>query len=463
MYITETPLLGGAGVGNLNYTYTDNLGSILAVTNAAGTVIARQNFDAWGRRRNAQDYSYLESNTIEIHNGLPGLSSNGLPAWLYRGYTGHEMLNEFTLINMNARLYDPVVGMMLSPDDYVQDATNTQNYNRYAYCFNNPLKYTDPSGNFIFTAATLIAAPFTGGASMTLLPMAIGADIGMWQGGSMANGTMNPFKWDYSWGYMAAGAAIGAAIGYIGGTLATSGLPMTNTLGIAYASLFSSSLTSLYTAGQTDVSVSLGVASYNFDKEEWGYLGNEDNSKMQNIGYGFGAMANVQDLVAGVNGVVINSRCRIEKSGHHSLDGYYNNSDILISNVPDPMSVDLKPLEHGLKWEAQFIDNSVDGCNFNCILNGRQTPSWNVKLNNVNGKQLLKMTNRLDRGVNLLGTGPSKYTLGYGCVNISSRALLYSGVSNVNAFLPITASLLLNAELLIRQMGIYASPYLINR
>jgi len=59
MYITETPLLGGAGVGNLNYTYTDNLGSILAVTNEVGTVIARQNFDAWGRRRNAIDYSYL--------------------------------------------------------------------------------------------------------------------------------------------------------------------------------------------------------------------------------------------------------------------------------------------------------------------------------------------------------------------------------------------------------------------
>jgi RHS repeat-associated protein len=67
---------------------------------------------------------------------------------VYGGYTGHEMLNEFTLINMNARLYDPVAGMMLSPDNVLQEPTNSQNYHKYAYCFNNPLKYNDPTGNF---------------------------------------------------------------------------------------------------------------------------------------------------------------------------------------------------------------------------------------------------------------------------------------------------------------------------
>ena len=39
-------------------------------------------------------------------------------------------------------------GRMLSPDNYVQDPNNPNNYNRYAYCMNNPLKYTDPSGEF---------------------------------------------------------------------------------------------------------------------------------------------------------------------------------------------------------------------------------------------------------------------------------------------------------------------------
>ncbi|MFH0893948.1 MAG: RHS repeat-associated core domain-containing protein, partial [Bacteroidota bacterium] len=48
--------------------------------------------------------------------------------------------------NMNGRLYDPLVGRMLSPDPVMQAAGSTQGLNRYSYCFNNPLKYVDPSG-----------------------------------------------------------------------------------------------------------------------------------------------------------------------------------------------------------------------------------------------------------------------------------------------------------------------------
>ncbi|MBE6341144.1 MAG: hypothetical protein E7069_10495 [Bacteroidales bacterium] len=47
----------------------------------------------------------------------------------------------------NGRFYAPQLGRFLSPDPYVQNATNPQNFNRYSYCLNNPLKYTDPSGN----------------------------------------------------------------------------------------------------------------------------------------------------------------------------------------------------------------------------------------------------------------------------------------------------------------------------
>ncbi|MCQ2975739.1 MAG: RHS repeat-associated core domain-containing protein [Bacteroidales bacterium] len=63
-----------------------------------------------------------------------------------RGYTMHEHLDEFGLINMNARLYDPYIARFLSPDPYIQDPEYSQNFNRYSYCLNNPLKYTDPSG-----------------------------------------------------------------------------------------------------------------------------------------------------------------------------------------------------------------------------------------------------------------------------------------------------------------------------
>jgi hypothetical protein len=49
---------------------------------------------------------------------------------------------------MNGRVYDPLIARFLSPDPQLQDPGNWLNYNRYAYCINNPLKYTDPSGEF---------------------------------------------------------------------------------------------------------------------------------------------------------------------------------------------------------------------------------------------------------------------------------------------------------------------------
>ena len=63
-----------------------------------------------------------------------------------RGFTGHEHLQAFGLINMNGRMYDPVMSSFLSVDRYIQSPGNDQDFNRYAYCMYNPLKYVDPSG-----------------------------------------------------------------------------------------------------------------------------------------------------------------------------------------------------------------------------------------------------------------------------------------------------------------------------
>ena len=49
----------------------------------------------------------------------------------------------------NARYYDPVIGRFISPDTVVQSFSSPQKLNRYSYCVNNPLKYTDPSGNIV--------------------------------------------------------------------------------------------------------------------------------------------------------------------------------------------------------------------------------------------------------------------------------------------------------------------------
>ncbi len=166
--------------------YTDHLGSILTVTDDQGDIVAEQNFDAWGRRRNPNNWTY---------NNIPDV-----PAWMYRGFTGHEHVPQFALINMNGRLYDPVLGRMLSPDNYVQSPFSTQSYNRYSYVFNNPLSYVDPDGEMAWW-----------------IPVVVGAAIGGYVGGGVASGTWNPFTkqyWQKGWKGYAAGTAIGAAIGF---------------------------------------------------------------------------------------------------------------------------------------------------------------------------------------------------------------------------------------------------------
>ena len=114
----------------IHYILKDNLGSWTAITSSSGTVEQRLSFDAWGNLRNPNSWSG---------------SFTGTPMF-DRGFTGHEHLYAFGLINMNGRMYDPITSSFLSVDQYVGSPENAQGFNRYAYCSNNPLRYVDPSG-----------------------------------------------------------------------------------------------------------------------------------------------------------------------------------------------------------------------------------------------------------------------------------------------------------------------------
>jgi len=115
----------------IRYMHADNLGSINVITDAAGIEVGRYSYGVFGEPRNA--------------NGTDAVAP--ITSQSSRGYTGHEMDALLGLINMNARLYDPVLGRFLSADTIVPDPMNMQGYNRYAYVINNPLKYVDPSGH----------------------------------------------------------------------------------------------------------------------------------------------------------------------------------------------------------------------------------------------------------------------------------------------------------------------------
>jgi RHS repeat-associated protein len=62
------------------------------------------------------------------------------------GFTGHEHIYELDLIHMKGRVYDPTIGRFLQADVVVQSSNQILSYNRYAYVWNNPLAYVDPTG-----------------------------------------------------------------------------------------------------------------------------------------------------------------------------------------------------------------------------------------------------------------------------------------------------------------------------
>lgn len=69
-----------------------------------------------------------------------------------RQFTGQVLDTETGLYYYNARYYDPEIGRFIQPDTVIADLSNPQSYNRYSYCLNNPLKYTDPTGHAVIQA-----------------------------------------------------------------------------------------------------------------------------------------------------------------------------------------------------------------------------------------------------------------------------------------------------------------------
>lgn len=174
------------------YTATDYLGSITHILdNNSGApnngVAEERSFDAWGRQRNPNTWLHYTT-------------ASPAPSWMIdRGYTCHEHLNDFNVINMNGRLYDPLVGRMFTPDPLVADNTNSQTLNKYSYCNNNPLKFTDPSGKIPI-----------------LIPIVIGAAVGAIMGSEMARA--NDVRGGAAMRYVLGGALVGAAAGAVGAT-----------------------------------------------------------------------------------------------------------------------------------------------------------------------------------------------------------------------------------------------------
>jgi len=177
------------GALSIKYVRADYQGSIMEILNNAGSIAEERSYDAWGRMRDPDTWDY-----------------STVPAYAYdRGYTGEELLKDFNIINLNGRLYDPLIGRMFSVDPVIGNAANSQSYNSYSYALNNPLKYTDNSGND------------------PALSMGLGAGFGGYAGYQVgkAKGATGGRMLEYILGGACIGAAAGAGGYYAGGLVST--------------------------------------------------------------------------------------------------------------------------------------------------------------------------------------------------------------------------------------------------
>jgi len=120
-----------ASTGTPLYYETDHLSSTRAVT-SAGASPANAFYEPYG--------AAISDTTTVRHK-----------------FTGQEFDGEIALYNYGARLYDPSIGRFMSPDSAIPGAS-PQALNRYAYGFNNPIAYMDPSGHTPWFAAAIIGA-----------------------------------------------------------------------------------------------------------------------------------------------------------------------------------------------------------------------------------------------------------------------------------------------------------------
>jgi len=194
--------------GALLFTHEDHISSSNVITDSSGNQAALLEYDPYG--------------STVTHTGSANPKHK---------YTGQEEDDSTKLYYYGARYYDPVLGRFVSADWTIKTTSDPQALNRYAYARNNPVIYTDPTGNFFiiddiimaaiaiaqavaaaYSAATaavatyLASAGLAHGLSIVAANIIVGAAVGATLGA--ADGSIN-----------GRGAGKGAAFGAIGGAI----------------------------------------------------------------------------------------------------------------------------------------------------------------------------------------------------------------------------------------------------
>ncbi len=421
-----------------NFVCSDHQGSIMGLMDKNGNMLEEYSYDAWGNRRDPITWG----------------STSTIPNYIYRGYTGHEHLDEFNLINMNGRMYDPAIARFLSPDNFVQSADFTQSLNRYSYCLNNPLSFVDPDGN-----------------NPLIVAMGIGMAFGGYMGYQIGDAN-HASGWGMA-GYIAAGATIGGLSGYAGASIAASGGFLSNTLGIISSSYLNSVGMSALSNGMIQPSVCFGVGSYNWGTNDFDYLGEPGNKWYEDAGYAFGLAGNVQDVVTSFSPGKYEYQYEFDKENHQAKVGHAvireinpngsGNNDIKIS-VANRLTIAGRTKYKGILGSIEYAWK----CNFRRWSGGPQfynEPGENQFVPRIqlrlNSKLMGWLSHNNQNNCSLLGYDRLRFGIGFGCASTCAKALWVCGVPTI-PIINIFGPSVLWTQLAIRQVGIYSSPYLYN-
>ena len=117
------------------YIY-DLQGNVIGLMNENGVIVVEYEYDAWGNEVHFENNAILNFDLASIN------------PYRYRGYRYDEDTGYYYL---QSRYYNPEFGRFLNMDDasFLSSDTST-GINLYAYCANNPVMYSDISGNFAF-------------------------------------------------------------------------------------------------------------------------------------------------------------------------------------------------------------------------------------------------------------------------------------------------------------------------
>jgi len=107
------------------------------------------------------------------------------PKTIKRKFTGKELDDSTGLYDYGARMYEAALGRFISADTIDPNPINPQSLNRYSYCFNNPLKYTDPTGHMAALVAYAIAVFSSPDLQMDMQQMSMDAAAGDYAGVAM--------------------------------------------------------------------------------------------------------------------------------------------------------------------------------------------------------------------------------------------------------------------------------------